>query len=47
MKLKEIEARIAEIKKELETRGAELTVEQSNALVTEAEQLTEERKQLL
>lgn len=47
MRLKEIEARIAEIKKELETRGAELTVEQSNALVTEAEQLTEERKQLV
>lgn len=47
MRLAEIEARIAEIKNELETRGAELTVEQSNALVTEAEKLTEERKQLL
>lgn len=47
MRLKEIEARIAEIKTELETRGAELTVEQSNALVDEAEKLTEERKQLV
>ena len=47
MRLKEIEARIAEIKTELETRGEELTVEQSNTLVTEAEQLAEERKQLI
>ena len=47
MNLKEIEARIAEIKAELETRGAELTVEQSNALVTEAEQLAEQRKALV
>ncbi len=47
MNLKEIEARIAEIKKELETRGAELTVEESNKLVDEAEQLNEQRKALV
>lgn len=44
MTLKEIEARIAEIKNELETRGAELSVEDGNKLVAEAEQLNEERK---
>ena len=47
MNLKEIEARIAEIKKELETRGAELSVEDSNKLVDEAEQLNEQRKALV
>lgn len=47
MKLKEIEARIAEIKNELETRGAELSVEESNKLVDEAEQLNEQRKALV
>lgn len=47
MNLKEIEARIAEIKNELETRGAELSVEESNKLVDEAEQLNEQRKALV
>lgn len=47
MNLKEIEARIAEIKNELETRAAELTVEESNKLVDEAEQLNEQRKALV
>lgn len=47
MNLKEIEARIAEIKNELETRAAELTVEESNKLVEEAEQLNEQRKALV
>lgn len=47
MTLKEIEARIAEIKNELETRGAELSVEESNKLVDEAEQLNEQRKALV
>ena len=47
MNLKEIEARIAEIKNELETRGTELSVEESNKLVDEAEQLNEQRKALV
>ena len=47
MSLKEIEARIAEIKNELETRGTELSVEESNKLVDEAEQLNEQRKALV
>lgn len=46
MKMKEVEMRLAEIKNELETRGAELTVEEMDALETEIKTLTEERSAL-
>lgn len=47
MRLKEIELRLAAIKGELETRGAELTAEALAALETEVHDLQEERKGIL
>lgn len=45
--LKEIEARLAAIKKEIDTRGAELKAEELNALEKETKELTEERAGLI
>lgn len=45
--LKEIEARLAAIKKEIDTRGAELKAEELNALELETKELTEERAGLI
>jgi len=47
MRLKEIEARLAEIKEELNTRAAELTDEEITKLETEVTDLQEERTALL
>lgn len=47
MRLKEIELRLAAIKTELETRGAELTADALAALETEVHDLQEERKGIL
>ena len=47
MRLKEIEARLAEIKEELNTRAAELTDEKITKLETEVTDLQEERTALL
>lgn len=47
MRLQEIEARLAAIRNELETRAAELTAEAIEALETEVNDLTEERTRLL
>ena len=47
MSLKEIEARLAEIKEELNTRAAELTDEEITKLETEVTDLQEERTALL
>lgn len=47
MRLKEIEARLAEIKEELNTRAAELTDEEITKLETEVTDLQEERTTLL
>ena len=46
MRLKEIEARLAEIKEELNTRAAELTDEEMTALEAEVTALQEERTTL-
>lgn len=46
MRLKEIEARLAAIKTDLETRGAQLTAEDITKYETEVTQLQEERKGL-
>lgn len=45
--LQEIEARLAEINKEITTRGAEMTADELTALENEVTKLTEERTQLL
>lgn len=45
--LKEIEARLAAIKQEIDTRGAELKAEELNALEKETKELTEERAGLI
>ena len=47
MRLKEIEARLAQIRNELNTRAAELTAEEITALETEVTDLQEERTQIL
>lgn len=47
MRLKEIEARLAQIKNEIETRGAELTVDELTKLENETKELTEERTKLI
>ena len=47
MRLQEIEARLAAIKKEIEERGAELTAEQLAALTKEVDDLKTERAGLL
>lgn len=47
MRIKEIEARLAAIKKEIDTRGAELKAEELNALEQETKELTEERAGLI
>ena len=47
MRIKEIEERIAAIKKEIETRGAEMTVDDIGKLDIEAKALMEERKGLI
>lgn len=47
MRIKEIEARIAAIKQEIETRGAEMTAAEIDALEQETTQLTEERAGLI
>ena len=47
MRLKEIEARLAQIRNELNTRAAELTAEEITALETEGTDLQEERTQIL
>ena len=46
MRLKEIEARLAEIKEELNTRAAELTDEEITKLETEVTDLQVEREQI-
>ncbi len=46
MRLKEIEARLAQIKQELTTRAAELTAAEIDALEKEVEELQEERAAL-
>lgn len=47
MRLKEIEARLAQIRNELNTRAAELTAEEITALETEVTDLQEERTRIL
>lgn len=47
MRIKEIEARLAAIKKEIETRGADMTAAEIDALEQETSQLTEERAGLI
>ena len=47
MRIKEIEARLAAIKQEIEQRGAEMTAAEIDALEQETEQLTEERAGLI
>lgn len=47
MRIKEIEARLAAIKQEIETRGAEMTAAEIDALEQETTQLTEERAGLI
>ena len=47
MRLKEIEARLAQIRNELNTRAAELTAEEITALESEGTDLQEERTQIL
>lgn len=47
MKIKEIEARLAAIKQEIDTRGAEMTANEIDALEQETNQLTEERSGLI
>ena len=47
MRIKEIEARLAAIKQEIEQRGAEMTAAEIDALEQETSQLTEERAGLI
>ena len=47
MRIKEIEARLAAIKQEIEQRGAEMTAAEIDALEQETSQLTEERAELI
>lgn len=47
MRIKEIEARLAAIKQEIETRGADMTAAEIDALEQETTQLTEERAGLI
>lgn len=47
MRIKEIEARLAAIKKDIEARGESMTAEEINALEQETAQLTEERAGLI
>lgn len=47
MRIKEIEARLAAIKQEIETRGTEMTAAEIDALEQETTQLTEERAGLI
>lgn len=47
MRIKEIEARLAAIKQEIETRGADMTAAEIDALEQETSQLTEERAGLI
>lgn len=47
MRLKEIEARLAQIRNELNTRAEELTAEEITALETEVTDLQEERTQIV
>lgn len=47
MRIKEIEARLAAIKQEIEQRGAEMTAAEIDALEQETRQLTEERAGLI
>ena len=47
MNLQEIEARLAQIRNEINTRGANMTAEELTALENEVTQLVEERGKLL
>lgn len=47
MRLKEIEARLTQIREEIETRGADINAEQLTALENEVNSLQEERKALI
>ena len=47
MRIKEIEARLAAIKQDIEARGESMTAEEINALEQETTQLTEERAGLI
>ena len=47
MRIKEIEARLADIRKEIETRGADMSAVEIDALEQETSQLTEERAGLI
>lgn len=47
MRIKEIEARLAAIKKEIEERGDAMKAEEIDALEKETEELTEERAGLI
>ena len=47
MRIKEIEARLAAIKQDIEARGESMTAEEINALEQETKQLTEERAGLI
>lgn len=47
MRIKEIEARLAEIKREIETRGKEINAEELDILEKETKDLTEERAGLI
>ena len=47
MRIKEIEARLAAIKKEIEERGDAMKAEEIEALEKETEELTEERAGLI
>lgn len=47
MRIKEIEARLAAIKQEIDTRGAEIKAEELEALEKETKELTEERAGLI
>ena len=47
MRIKEIEARLAAIKQEIETRGTDMTAAEIDALEQETTQLTEERAGLI
>ena len=47
MRIKEIESRLSAIKQEIETRGAEMTAAEIDALEQETSQLTEERAGLI
>ena len=47
MRLKEIELRLAEVKKDVETRGAAITAEQLAAYEREVKELQEERTAII